>query len=328
MSEDANFQLKKRRLGRTDLMVSEIGLGTWGIGGREYGQVDEESGMGVVEAYLDQGGNLIDTARCYDQSEELIGRVLKERGGREDLVIVSKTVNTEREDQLALIRKDLETSLGLLGTDYLDVYLVHEPPEDPWMVEKVLNVFLKLREEGLVRHIGASIKGADVTDDTVRMCRQYLATGQFEVFEVIYSVLRQKIAYDGILEEFHQAAVGVIGRTALESGFLTGAYPKGYSFEETDHRLRWKGQELDAILESIDRLEFALSDEIPNMGDLAIRFVLDKPHLSTTIIGATTPDHVKQNLRAAALPSIPKETYAKLLEFGLGQTEKYNTSKT
>ncbi len=107
-----------RPLGDTGFEVSAVSLGAWQIGGRGYGHVPEADGLATIDAYLRSGGNFIDTARRYGESERILGTYLRRHGGREDVYIASKSHRLED----AAIRTELAESLDLLGTDSLDLY--------------------------------------------------------------------------------------------------------------------------------------------------------------------------------------------------------------
>ena len=120
------MMFEKRTLGRTGFRVSEIGYGAWPIGNNDaydYGSINEEEAKAVVRAYLEEGGNFIDTARGYgERSERIIGTVIKELGCREKVYIATKSVGGQTVDTIPGLRVDLEESLRLLQTNYVDVF--------------------------------------------------------------------------------------------------------------------------------------------------------------------------------------------------------------
>ena len=274
--------LEKRDLGRTGFQVTEIGFGAWPIGGGQthYGLVPEEQAHGCIAAYLQQGGNLIDTARWYGESERLLGDYLRHNGGREETVIISKTIQLEA----PRIRKELEETLRLLHSDSVDVYLLHNPPDDPGQMHRVLDVYEQLKAEGKIRAIGASIKGPDVTQHTVDLCKQYIRSGRVDVLMIVYSILRQK--NEEIFQEAHESGVGILARTVLESGFLTGKYKPGHTFTGQDHRIRWGKERLRSVLEYVQELErLAVAPPYETVSQLAIRFALDRAEISSVVVG-------------------------------------------
>src|SRR3984893_1486862 len=145
----------------TNLVTSKIALGTWAIGGWMWGGTDEKESIRTIHAALDQGVNLIDTAPIYGQgrSEEIVGEALRQRGGREAVILATKvgidwtTGRIERNSTRQRILQELEGSLRRLQTDYIDIYQVHCPvPLVP--VEETAATLRTLYEQGKIRAIG------------------------------------------------------------------------------------------------------------------------------------------------------------------------------
>jgi aryl-alcohol dehydrogenase-like predicted oxidoreductase len=320
--------VKTRTFGRTGWQVTELGFGAWAIGGASYGPVEVAQGEQAVETYLDLGGNFIDTANGYAGSEERIGNVLQRRGGRGNVFICSKSPGGGSPDNLHLIREHVELSLRRLQTDYIDLYCLHAPPEDADLMQRALDVYDKLKEEGKVRAVGASIKGPSVTDSTTDLCRRYIDTGRIDSIQLIYSILRQKNA--GIFEYASDNGVALVARTSIESGFLSGRYKPGVDFsrkDDNDHRRRWSKASLDKILGMVEEIEnFALKAPYDCLAQVAIRFVLEAPLISTCIPGARTSGQVNENMRTANLPSLDDETVERLRKDYQGLEETVNPS--
>ncbi|MFP4380868.1 MAG: aldo/keto reductase [Candidatus Sumerlaeia bacterium] len=306
--------INKRTFGRMGWEVTELGLGAWAIGGSGYGEVDDKIGEETLETYLDMGGNFIDTAHLYGNSEELIGNVLKRRGGRENLYICSKSPGGASEDKLDLIREHVELSLKRMGTDYVDLYYLHSPPEDADLMNRALDIYDELKSEGKVMAVAASIKGPAVTDATTELCRQYIDTGRIDAIQLIYSILRQKNAE--IFDYAQEKGVALVARTSIESGFLSGKYKPGVNFKEGkgwDHRGRWDQEQLAQILEKVQELEgFAVQPPYEGLAQVAIRFALESPQVSACIPGAKNPEQVKKNMAVAELPPLDSELVKKL----------------
>ena len=315
----SNSPIAKRMLGSTGLSVSEIGFGSSPFSGRTYGRIDREQASNALRTYLHRGGNFIDTARSYNDAELIIGEVIKETGNRDKLVLASKTARIAESD----IRRHLEESLQALGTDYLDVLYLHWPPEDDAEKRDVLRIFSKLKNEKLVKAIGVSIPGPDVTSDSVCMAKWFLETGQVDVLQLIFSVLRQK--FRNVIADAHARGMGVVCRTVLESGFLNGKYRPGARFD--DKRKRWNPSMLRNIYDSVARLEEFALPEYESLGKFATRFVLDEPDVSSAIIGAKSEDQLLSNLSAASMPPLDREIRSRLLAVYANETEKYNAGK-
>lgn len=315
----------QRPLGSTGLQVSEVGLGAWGIGGRHYGPVADEVARDTVHAYLGAGGNLIDTAPTYGDSERLLGESLEPVG--DGVVLVSKTPHTRRIDEIGTIRQDLVGTLTQLGRDHVDVYMMHLPSPEPAVRDAVLDELEALRGEGLIRHVGASISGPSVTADTVAMCGDYVATGRVEVIEIVVSPLRQLLVDQDVVSRASEAGVGVIVRTALESGLLSGRYPASHEFPSDDHRSRWTPASRRAIDRAVADLGQICSEEPggpASLVELGIRFPLAYPGVSTVILGATSPEQVHQNLAYGQLGRLPDAVQRRVEQWGRGRTLDFN----
>jgi aryl-alcohol dehydrogenase-like predicted oxidoreductase len=313
--------LNERPLGKTELDVSEISLGAWQIGGRGYGPVSKADADATIKAYLEAGGNFIDTARRYGNSEARLGDYFRRNGGRQEVIIASKTHRLAPK----AIRQELEESLRRLETDYIDLYYLHAPPDDPDEMHRVLDTYETLKQEGKIRAIGASIKGPDVTKATVDLCRQYIDTGRVDVLMVIYSIFRQKNA--DIFAEAAANGVGIVARTVLESGFLTGKYELGHEFDaEDDHRVRWGQERVDRILAEGRRLgRWAIAQPYDSLAQVAIRFALDSEEISSVVVGARTAEQIKESLQAASLPPLSTNLRQRLIKTFRGQSESFNT---
>ena len=316
--------MRTRTLGRAGIDISELGFGAWAIGGAgegfSYGEVSEQEALACLEAYIEGGGNHIDTARYYNESERIIGLILQDRGVREQLVIATKTFENDAQG----IREELGRSLELLRTDYVDIYYLHQPPDDAAEMDRALDVMEELRAEGTVRAIGASIKGPDVTQATVDLCRQYIHSGRVDVIQLIYSILRQKLR--AVFDEARANGVGLVGRTSLESGLLTGKYEPGHEFAGSDHRQRWAGERLRRVLECArDLKDTVVGDAYETLAQVVIRFAMIPEAIVSTIVGAKSVKQTRANLAAVELPPLDEELVGRLVrEYG-ERTEEFNS---
>jgi aryl-alcohol dehydrogenase-like predicted oxidoreductase len=307
------MNIKKRVLGRTGFEISEIGLGAWAIGGGSYGKVEEKDAVECIEAYLSAGGNFIDTARGYSLSEEILGKELSRLDMTNKIFIASKTLNTSSVEVIPKIRTDLETSLRLLKRDYIDLYYLHNPAEDYDTMNFVLEEFAKLKDEGKIRAIGASIKGPDVTNKTLELCRQYIKTGMVDAFQVIYSIFRNVIR--NVFEEANTNGVGIVARTTLENGFLAGKYLPGHVFGSDDHRRRWPEEKLNFILEEVSKLKNNIvQSPYESLAQVAIAFSLEPKEVSCVIVGAKNAKQVNGNISVEDLPTLSSDIVKNIIE--------------
>ena len=315
--------MRTNPFGKTGVEVSEMGFGAWAIGGAGdgfcYGDVPESDAIACIETYLDAGGNHIDTARYYHESERVIGEVLSDPAKREKVFLASKTWENDPKG----IREELEVSLELLRTDHIDLYYMHRPPDDVDAMNANFDTFERLRDEGKIRFIGASIKGPDVTQATVELCRQYIDTGRIDAIQLIYSIFRQKNRE--IFDHAKAHGVALVGRTAIESGFLTGKYLPGDEFGGNDHRQRWTGATLRRVLEAAQNLKNA-AVQLPyqTLAQVAIRFAMLPDAIPTTIVGAKSVQQTQANLAALDLPPLGQELADRLAaEYG-ARTDEFN----
>lgn len=286
--------------GRLKRRVSRLGFGAWAIGSVGYGPVERGHALAALETYVNSGGNFIDTARIYGNSEDLVGGFVKAHGARKELFVCSKSKSVVEE----AIKQDLEETLVRLRAGYLDLYYLHEPPENLEEMNRVLEIFENLRRQGLIKGIGASIKGPNVTSLTQELCLQYIHSGRVDAIQLIFSVFRQRNRT--VFQAAEAAGVAVVARTALENGFLTGKYPPGHRFGEKDHRGRWDGPRVDEILSEVARLKAsAVTAHFENLADLAIRFAYDEPLVTTILVGARDEGQVQSNLRTVFSAGLP-----------------------
>ena len=242
--------MQYRRLGKTDLKVSVVGLGTWQLGG-EWGKTFEQGEVdAMVAKAAEMGINLIDTAECYGDhlSEELIGRAIK--GQRDKWIVATKFGHRfkkrfERDDiyEPALVREQLEASLKALHTDYVDLYQFHSGTDAMFDTPGLWEMLAEEVESGRVRHLGISISSSYEGTHQVDAASKVGAGA----IQVVYNRLQRRPE-----EQFFPAAMdqdlGVLARVPLASGFLSGKYGKDAKFDETDVRAIWKTPEQRAEL--------------------------------------------------------------------------------
>ena len=313
---------RKSPLGRTGFQVSELGFGAWPIGGIQYGPVPEAEAVEVIDSYIQAGGNFIDTARVYGESEAILGKALSKGKLREQIVLATKTLKGNARDTIPAIREDLEESLRLLKTDYVDLYYLHQPPDDPAVMNQALDLLESFKKEGKLRAIGASIKGPAVTDATLKLCRQYIDSGRIDAIQLVYSILRQKNG--AIFDYARQKGVGIVVRTSIESGFLSGKYRPGQVIAE-GHRKRWTPETQSLIFKKVIEMEkYAIQSPYTSMPEVAVRFSLDPQGVSSVIVGARTLEQMQKNTVIVSLPPLLPKIRARLEEEFGGLTESFN----
>lgn len=302
--------------------VMNLGFGAWAIGGQDYGTVRKEDAFDALDCYFENGGNFIDTAQGYGFSEQLIGEYLLERNAQP--IIATKTHAGSDMESLDEIETRLDQSLKKLKRDYVDIYYLHSPSSEVEVIEKSLEIMNDLKSKGKILAVGASIKGVDVTNDTVELSRTYIDTDKVDVIQMVYSILRQKNS--NIFQYAYDHNVAIVTRTSLESGFLTGKYGVNTVFDSTDHRCRWNGRIEDIMME-VETLQGRMLENQwdNNLISLALRFARNPKNITSTIIGAKNRTQMQHLLDSFNKPNLSEPVIAELVESYRNQNERFNT---
>ena len=288
--------MRTRFLGDGGPEVSVVGLGTNNFGRR----CDYEQTLAVIDAAVDAGVTLFDTADIYGQgtSEEYIGRALE---GRRDRVVIATKFGSEMDDRPEerrgnpdYIQWAVEGSLRRLRTDVIDVYQMHEPdPLTP--IEETLGALNDLVHEGKVRWIGSSNFSAEQIEAAEEVSRG-AGFHRFVSVQNEYSLLEREAEGD-VLPTCETLGIGFLPYFPLASGLLTGKYRRGESATEG----RLAGREIAA--ERWDRLEalqrYAERRSV-SLLEVTIGGLLATPAVTSVIAGATKPEQVRQNAAAGA----------------------------
>ncbi|MDT8301788.1 MAG: aldo/keto reductase [Sedimentisphaerales bacterium] len=297
--------MKYRRLGKTDIRVSVIGIGTWQFGG-EWGKIFEQSEVDVMlEKAAELGVNLIDTAECYGDhlSEKLIGRAIK--GKRDKWILATKfghrfKPNFERDNlfEPAQVQEQLEESLRSLKTDYIDLYQFHSGPDEMFDVSGLWEMLQKQVKAGKVRHLGISISRKQGSIYQVNNASEIGA----EAIQVVYNRIERK-PEGQIFESCIRQKLGVLARVPLASGFLSGKYNKEAKFAGSDVRSSWQDDEMAEVIEEIAKVKSEVPQDIP-MAQWALAWCLRHPAVTCVIPGCKTVEQVESNAMAADLPDV------------------------
>jgi aryl-alcohol dehydrogenase-like predicted oxidoreductase len=288
--------LRTRRLGDGGPEVTVVGLGTNNFGPR----IDFEQARSVVDAALEEGITLFDTADVYGEgaSEEFIGRALE---GRRDRVLIATKFgkpmtggpNLARGSR-AYIRWAVERSLRRLRTDVIDVYQMHEPDERT-PIEETLSALHELVQEGLIRYIGSSNYSARQIEAADRVAREGGLT-RFVSAQNEYSLL-QRAAEDALLPVCERLGIGMLPYFPLASGLLTGKYRRGERAREG----RLAAREIsDDRWQSVEALQRFAEERGVSLLDVAIGGLAAMRPVVSVIAGATKPEQVRANASAGA----------------------------
>jgi aryl-alcohol dehydrogenase-like predicted oxidoreductase len=293
--------MRTRTLGDGGPEVTVVGLGCNNFGAR----ADLEQTRAVIDAALDEGITLFDTADIYSHgtSEEYIGEVL---AGRRDRIVLATKFGKPFEGAPELprgsrgyIRWAVEQSLSRLRTDVIDVYQMHEPdPETP--VEETLAALHELVQEGKVRHIGSSNYSAEQIEEADRVARDRGLT-RFVAAQNHYSLVHRE-AEDELLPVCERLGIGMLPFFPLASGLLTGKYQRGVTAPEGTRLAapRFKGALTDKNFDKVEKLAAFAAEAGHSLLELAIGWLASQPHVPSVIAGATRPEQVESNAHAAA----------------------------
>jgi 1-deoxyxylulose-5-phosphate synthase len=298
-AEKGSSVVNYRCLGRTGLQVSEIGLGTVELG-LDYGvpvagehlRPPEEQAARLLNRALDLGVNFIDTARAYGSSEEVIGRALKAR--RHEYVLASKLAPVKEEGQTDAelreqVKASVAASLKALQTDAIDLLQLHHSPVDVIKRGRVLAAAKEAQAAGYVRFIGASTYGEAAP-------LAVLADGGYDTLQVAYNLADRTLEAQ-VLPLAERQGVGVVVRSVLLRGVLT-------------HRYKLLPPALEDLMTAIGKLvEVADAEEI-SVSEMAYRFVLAHPAVSTALVGTARIEELEAALAFAAGGSLAQASLA------------------
>lgn len=299
--------MKIRKLGKTDIEVTEVGMGCWQLGNVEdWGQpMSDQEGIELVYKALELGCNFFDTAPPYAKgnSETVLGKALK--GKRQQSVICTKFGYTHKytvDFSVAGLRKSVENSLSRLQTDYLDILLVHSPADDFYKTDmpqfKELEV---LKQEGKIRAFGVSV-------DTSEHLNCILDNTTSEVFEVLYNIFHQEPAL--VFDKAKKEGVGLICKVPLDSGWLSGKYNQSTTFDGA--RSRWTKAQIEERFALVEKVKEIVGDY--NLIDVALQFSLSHPAIASTIPGVKNNKQLEGNIKAVSYP-LPDTLISELRDF-------------
>jgi aryl-alcohol dehydrogenase-like predicted oxidoreductase len=306
--------LKYRRFGRIGWEVSEIGFGTWAVGG-EWGAVDDEQSMAALRKALELGVNFFDTADVYGdgRSERLLQRLRKEtqapfhivtKAGRRLKPHVADGYN--RENLTAFI----ERSLKNIGTDSLELVQLHCPPTDTYYRPETFAALDELVKAGKIQHYGVSV-------ERVEEGLKAIEFPHVESVQIIFNMFRQRPA-EHFLAEAARRGVATLIRVPLASGMLTGKLRADSQFAANDHRHfnrhgeafdvgeTFSGVPYQVGLEAVEELR-KLVPAGATLAQMALRWILMFDGVSTIIPGGKNPQQVEDNCAASAVGALSEE---------------------
>ncbi len=278
----------KRRLGKTEFEITTIGLGTWAIGGRQWGPQDDATSIGAIHAAIDHGINWIDTAPIYGSghSEEVVGRALKRLPASRRPLVFTKFglgVNVDAPVKSAGAREvveECEASLRRLSVDRIDLYQLHWPAPQP--IAETAGACAKLVAAGKIRAIG-------VSNFSVAQMEEWIATGvPLHSDQPPFSILRPAAAED-VLPWCAAHEVGAISYSPLFRGLLFGTWSRDKTFGADDARgphKDYSGPRFQRHLDAVDELQAIARSGGLSCAQLCVGVLLATPGLTGVICGA------------------------------------------
>lgn len=302
--------MKYNLLGNTGVLVSEIGLGamTFGGGGQwgVFGGLGEQDAAQLVWQALDAGVNFFDTSNIYagGRSEEILGKALGAK--RQDVIIATKVRGRTGSgpNDLGLSRlhimRQVEESLKRLGTDYIDLYQIHNPDQlTDW--EETLRALDDLVRSGKVRYIGSSnMTGWELMK--ARGISRELGLHAFKSSQSYYSLTGRDIERE-IIPVLKDQNMGLLVWSPLAGGFLSGKYARTRTGNSEDRHTKFAFPpvDVDKAYSIIDVLEDIAKTRESTVARIALAWVLNQPAVTSVIVGAKRPDQLQDNLEASGI---------------------------
>ncbi len=312
--------METRTLGHTDHEVSVVGLGTWQLGS-DWGLVREEDAMATLQAAVDAGVTFFDTADNYGDgiSETLIGRFLATKGNAG--VIVATKMGQRADPHVAEaytlnnFRNWIDRSKKNLGVEVIDVTQLHCPPREVFSNDRVYDALDLLVDEGSIKAYGVSVETC--ADALIAIARPGVSSVQ-----LVLNVFRQK-PLEQVLPAAAAAGVAIIARVPLASGMLSGKYNEKTTFDSSDHRNYNLHGEVFDVGETFAGVPYdvglraarevaALAPAGVTAAQLALRWVIDQPGVTTVIPGARNAEQAVSNAEAGSLRPLSSELRAQL----------------
>ncbi|SFJ48340.1 Predicted oxidoreductase [Halobacillus dabanensis] len=288
---------RKTRLGKSDLVVNPVGLGTNAVGGHNlYPNLDEEAGKDVVRTAIEHGMNFLDTAFIYgpERSEELVGQVVREYK-REDIVLATKGAHQFKGEDVvfnnspSFLKQSVEDSLQRLRTDYIDLYYIHFPDEDTPKDEAV-GALKELKDEGKIRSIG-------VSNFSVEQLEEANKDGYVDVIQGEYNLFKRE-AEKEMLPYTAEKGISFVPYFPFASGLLVGKYDENTTFDDLRAKNPlFQGEAFKQNLAKVDQLRPIAEEKGVEVPHIVLAWYLNQPSIDTVIPGAKRTQQVIDNLK-------------------------------
>ncbi len=294
-----------RPFGNTDLRVSEVGFGAWGIGGPAkvgdipigWGDVKDEQSIAAIKKSLDVGINFFDTADFYGfgHSEKILGDVI---GPMKDILIATKVgqrMNEKNEYEILYTKEYIleacELSLKRLNREAIDFYQLHTARLTHLQNGECIEAMELLKEQGKIRYWGLSLNTMEPAPEAEWLMERNLGDG----FQIVLNIINQRGL--PVIQEAEKKGLGIIARMPLQFGLLTGKFDKSTRFPENDHRaFRLPPAFLAELLDALEEVWPLCKKYGIDKKSLAMSYILSHPGISTVIPGIKTPAQAEANV--------------------------------
>lgn len=280
--------------------VSELGIGTWALGGVNFGKVDRQGAISAIHEMIDNGVNLIDTAAVYGNgaSEQMVGEALREIP-RDQILISTKTgiaprypLGTVKNLSYAEIMREVQSSLMNLKTDYLDFYFLHWP-DVTTPIGETMDAMNRLKKDGVIRFIGVS----NFSIEQIEEAQKY---GQIDVQQPPFSMVDT-----GSLEVIkwgHERGIDSMTYGSLGAGILSGAIRSMPEYDKADYRVTFydffREPKFSKTMELLKMMDQIAEKHSRTVAEVAINWSTQKPYIGSALIGARDVRHAKNNCQA------------------------------
>lgn len=310
-----------RTLGKSGFKVSEIGLGCWQLG-NDFGPVEDAEAIAILDSASEQGVTFFDTADVYGGglSESRIGS-WRQKQSLPPLVATKVGRNAQLYPNgysKSAIRESLQASAKRLGVECIDLAQLHCVPSEVLFDGEILTWMEDLQQEGLIAQFGASV---EMIDEALFALKYPKLTS----LQVLFNLFRQD-AIERLFPAAAEADVGIIVRLPLASGLLSGHMTLDRKFADCDHRNYNRDGNAFHVGETFNGLPYekgveladavkGLLPEGQDLLDVALRWILDQPQVSTIIAGVSRHQQILRNARASQLPPLDPQTHERLAKF-------------
>ena len=315
--------MRYRRLGDTDVSISEVGFGVWTVSTGWWGEVDEARSVKLLRLAHEKGINYFDTADTYGSG--LGETLLRDAFGhmRESIVISTKIGydfynHTARRGQQErpqdwsedFIRFALEQSLKRLGTDYIDFLQLHNTKMDAVENDALFELMEEFEKEGKVRAYGIAL-GPKIgwLEEGVKAMRECKLDG----LQMIYNLLEQDPGRD-LIEAAHETNTSLVVRVPHSSGMLEGKYTEETTFAQNDHRRHRPKEWLLEGLKKVEQLGFLTESGERTLGQAALKFILASPEIASTLPNIYDLEQLEEFSAAPETPDLTEEELARVKE--------------